>query len=134
MQPEEPAIVCAANHDYPGFVQSELPHRREFGYPPFGRIIRIIVTHKQADQADRIAGTIDRHLQRIIADSRLTVRKTGPQLPFMPRINDDHRREIMLFSAGAAPLQQLIAMLRSTGVLHETPGAVIVDVDPYSMA
>ena len=134
MQPEEPAIVCAANHDYPGFVQSELPHRREFGYPPFGRIIRIIVTHKQADQADRIAGTIDRHLQRIIADSRLTVRKTGPQLPFMPRINDDHRREIMLFSAGAAPLQQLIAMLRSTGVLHETAGAVIGDVDPYSMA
>ena len=49
-QPREPAILHACNHDYLGFVQSELPHRKEFGYPPFvgwrGLSCRTRVTQK----------------------------------------------------------------------------------------
>lgn len=134
MQPDEPAIVHAARHDYPGFVQSELPHRKEFGYPPYGRIVRMIVTHKQTDTADAICRQIADYLQECIDLRKLPVRMNGPQLPAMARIDDEYRREILLFSTTAMPLQQLLAMVRSQGLLHKFPGSVVVDVDPYAMA
>src|SRR5207248_4395511 len=33
--PDHPAIVCAARHDYLGFVAAELPERQQRGVPPF---------------------------------------------------------------------------------------------------
>ncbi len=134
MQPDEPAIVHATRHDYPGFVQSELPHRKEFGYPPYGRIVRFIVTHKQADTADATCRQIADYIQDSIVLHKLPVRMNGPQLPAMARIDDEHRREILLFSTAAMPLQQLLATVRGHGLLHKFPGSVVVDVDPYAMA
>ena len=29
-----------------GLRAAELPHRREFGYPPYGRLVRIVLSHK----------------------------------------------------------------------------------------
>ena len=43
--PDHPAIRAAERHDYEAFAQQELPHRAEFGYPPFGTMV-----------ADRAAG------------------------------------------------------------------------------
>ncbi|MCL2006232.1 MAG: primosomal protein N' [Planctomycetaceae bacterium] len=42
-QPDHPAILAAAKHDYDAFVQQELPVREMLGYPPYGRMIRIVV-------------------------------------------------------------------------------------------
>ena len=70
MQPDEPAIVHATRHDYLGFAQSELPHRREFGYPPYGRIVRVIVTHKTADKADEICREIASLIEQIVGGAK----------------------------------------------------------------
>ncbi len=134
MQPDEPAIIHATRHDYPGFVQSELPHRKEFGYPPYGRIVRIIVTHKQADTADATCRGIADYIQECIGVAKLPVRMNGPQLPAIARIDDEHRREILLFSTTAMSLQQLLATVRACGLLHKSSASVVVDVDPYAMA
>ena len=40
--PEHPAIRLAALHDFVGFAEYELPIRKDFGVPPFGRLVRVI--------------------------------------------------------------------------------------------
>ena len=47
---EAPAIRFAAHHDYLGFVQDEIPRRRDHGVPPFGRVVRLIV-RAESEQA-----------------------------------------------------------------------------------
>src|SRR5207237_1674354 len=41
--PEHPCIALAATHDYTRFVAGELAHRRAHNYPPYERLVRLIV-------------------------------------------------------------------------------------------
>src|SRR5207302_6488317 len=41
--PEQPSIALAATHDYASFVERELAHRKEHLYPPYQRLVRLIV-------------------------------------------------------------------------------------------
>ena len=42
LQPEHLSLRCAAQHDYRAFAAHELAARRELGYPPFGRLARVL--------------------------------------------------------------------------------------------
>jgi len=41
--PEHYAIDAAVRHDFHQFAAAELPHREEFGYPPYSHLARLIV-------------------------------------------------------------------------------------------
>ena len=43
-QPDARPIVHAARHDVERFLAEELERRRELDYPPFGHLVRIVVT------------------------------------------------------------------------------------------
>lgn len=43
-QPEHYSIRYASRHDYIGFYNEEIKIRRQFSYPPFSHIIRILIT------------------------------------------------------------------------------------------
>ncbi|MGI9456000.1 MAG: replication restart helicase PriA, partial [Aeoliella sp.] len=43
LSPDHPALIAAMKHDYQAFAANELPERKELGYPPFGRMARVIV-------------------------------------------------------------------------------------------
>jgi primosomal protein N' (replication factor Y) len=47
-QPDHPVIRQAINHDYKRFFEDEISIRRAFGYPPFKRLIRLTLWHRQA--------------------------------------------------------------------------------------
>jgi len=51
LQPRHPAIVRAAEHDYDGFAATELAERRRFGWPPATRLVRALVTSRDAAAA-----------------------------------------------------------------------------------
>jgi primosomal protein N' (replication factor Y) len=40
-QPDHYVIKTAAGHDYRGFYRQEINHRRELGYPPYARLVRL---------------------------------------------------------------------------------------------
>jgi primosomal protein N' (replication factor Y) len=44
--PDHPAVVAAAAHDPEAFYANELPLRRALGYPPCGRLARLVLTGK----------------------------------------------------------------------------------------
>ena len=49
--PEHPAIRLAALHDFVGFAEYELPIRKDFGVPPFGRLVRVIARPQRSRRA-----------------------------------------------------------------------------------
>ena len=48
-QPDARAIRFAARHDVAGFLEGELERRRALGYPPFRRLVRILVSGPEPD-------------------------------------------------------------------------------------
>jgi primosomal protein N' (replication factor Y) len=132
-QPQEPAIAFACQHDYQGFVNSELPHRKEFGYPPYGRLVRIVLSHKGYETVRSVGEGLVRLILALTQKLDLPVRVHGPIPPPRERLMEQYRVEIVLFSDSALPLQRLIGSLRARGVLASHKVSVSVDVDPLHM-
>jgi primosomal protein N' (replication factor Y) len=132
-QPHEPAIQHACNHDYLGFVGGELPHRQQFGYPPFGRMVRLLFSHKGFSKVQQEAQRVIRLIEAIAARQALPIRWHGPQPPPMERLVELYRSEIILFADNPVPLQKLLAALRHRHVFTQSTVTIAVDVDPVHM-
>lgn len=130
-QPEEPAIVHAIHHDYHAFVATELPHRELLGYPPYGRMVRILFSHqgytKVEEEAKRLAGM----MHKVVRDSKLAVKIQGPRPAVMERLQEAYRFELVMLAPTPGPLQKLLAIMRRTLITSTVD--VAVDVDPISM-
>ena len=136
-QPQEPAILHACNHDYLGFAAGELPHRKEFGYPPFGRLVRVVMAHKGHTRVNQAGMAFRKLVDEVIAQLKLAVKVQGPLPPPMERIQEEYRVEMLMMAESAASLQHLLGALRRRGALKgggKGGGvSVSVDVDPMSM-
>ncbi len=135
-QPAEPAIAHACRHDYMGFVRSELPHRREFAYPPYGRLVRIVLADKSFSHVHAAADELMRLITALIKKLELPIRMQGPIPPPMERLMDQYRVELVMFSDSPLPLQRLLSSLRARGALQSNRSASVAisaDVDPIAM-
>ncbi|MDW8264742.1 MAG: primosomal protein N', partial [Gemmataceae bacterium] len=132
--PEQPCIALAAAHDYGSFVAQELAARRTHQYPPFQRLIRLIVRSKEAaaasDFAYRLAEAFHGAMRR--TGGQPPVRLLGPAEAPVFRLQGYYRFHFQLQSASAAALHQLV---RAVLPAVRPPSGVeyVVDVDPLQM-
>ena len=56
--PDHPSISLAATHDYLRFAELELVHRKEHQYPPYQRLVRLIVRSQDEGAAMTFAETL----------------------------------------------------------------------------
>ena len=119
------------NHDYTGFYRSELETRKALGYPPFGRLARILVRGKSESAVIEAARQLGGVIDGIITRGRLKVEKLGPSgAPFI-KIGGNYRHHIILKSATTAAfapvIREALENFRSASVYVE------VDIDPVDM-
>ncbi len=69
--------------DYRSFYDREVKERYQFVYPPFVRLMRITLKHKDDAVVQRAAQEIQRLLAPVLKDRIL-----GPERPYIPRINN----------------------------------------------
>lgn len=105
--PDHPAIRAAERHDYLRFAEYELPIRKQFGYPPYGAMARVIVrgpieAHVQ-QWADLIAQKFD-----ALVDAG-SCRRLGPAPAPMPKLRGNYRYHMILQSPELAPLQAILS-------------------------
>jgi primosomal protein N' (replication factor Y) len=147
--PDHPALVCAAAHDFAAFAQGELAVRRDFGYPPYGRLIAFGIS---GEDEDKVTEACARAVEAI-ADARAAhaaqakergattegeIDVLGPAPSPLPRLRGKHRWRITLKDRD---LKRLHAVAR--GALDAVEGGgrgrlptgvtLAVDVDPYDV-
>ncbi len=122
--PEHYAIVAASVHDYGAFYAREIAFRREQGYPPFNRLIRLIYHHTNETRAQQESARVRGVLQTRLAQRGLpALDLIGPVPAFFRRVRGEYRYQIIV--RGLAP-HVLIADLA-------LPLGWRVDVDPVSV-
>ena len=83
--PDDPALVAAAKGDIRGFWDRELAHRKQFGYPPYTKLIKLTYRHRDSRIAQRIAQEMVSKLRLTIHDTRYTIHDPYPALIFRER-------------------------------------------------
>ena len=122
--PEHYAIRAAAGHDFATFYEREMHYRRELGYPPYTRLVRLEIRALSADRAQRNAENLHALLAQRINEQRLVQTSLiGPAPCFYSRRDNLYRWHIIV--RGQNP----------TAILHDLRPSqtLFIDVDPVSL-
>lgn len=96
MNPDHPVLLLARDQDYEGFYRSEIAERREHGYPPFRRLVRLLVRAKEEDYArdfsEALAGLLDVEFR----DSQNRIEVLGPAPAPLSRLQNRYRYHLIL--------------------------------------
>ena len=96
-KPEHYVIQAAARHDYAGFAENELVYRKEIGYPPFSRLVRLEYRHMGNEQAENEAQRMARYLRLQIKQQGMRATELiGPVPCFYARLEGYYRWQILL--------------------------------------
>lgn len=122
--PEHYAIVAASTHDYRAFYDREIAFRREQGYPPFNRLIRLLYANASEKRAQDESARLHRVLTERIAQRGLPVLDLiGPAPAFFHRVRGEYRYQIIVRGVDPHALLADLAL----------PLGWRVDVDPVSV-
>jgi len=125
--PEHYALLAAQEHDYKAFFTQEIAYRRETGYPPFSRLVRLVYAGGSEGVARREAEALGEKLQAEIERRRLEGWGiVGPAPAFIQRARGRWRWHVILRVPTGADPRALDALLDALGPLHSWS----VDVDP----
>ncbi len=84
-------INQVVENDFNGMFTDELAERKQFNYPPYTRIIKIDVKHKDFLKLQAIADYFAIELRKVLGDKVL-----GPQIPLVGRIRTYYIQTIMI--------------------------------------
>lgn len=129
--PENPVAQDAARQDYEAFYRAEILNRKEADYPPFCRLIRLLVRSEEADRADAGIESLAARLATLLpADD--SVRMLGPAPAPMERLNNQFRRHIILKTRRMSAIRPLVAhAIRETTL--DRRAHLEVDFDPADL-
>ena len=121
--------VYAMVGDYERMAAKLLAERKQFGYPPFVRIVRIVMRSSNSKLLVESSMKLGEQLR-----NRFGRRVLGPVTPLIDKVRGEHRVELMLkvevessFSRARAILREEIARLREEKAYRNI--VIICDVD-----
>ncbi len=126
---EHYAILAAAQHDYAGFYSRELNSRRELGYPPFARLVRLLFEDEREERARRSASKVKQALLPYCGVGREIL---GPVPAPIAYLRDRHRYQLLLRVRTAGELLRLRPILGQCAAIAGQTNLTI-DVDPTSL-
>jgi primosomal protein N' (replication factor Y) len=94
--PDHYAIQAAAKHDYAEFFAREMRYRKDLGYPPFRRLMRMVYRHPDNERAEAEANIVARQLLARIKDEKVAATDlAGPAPCFFGKIAGEYRWQIV---------------------------------------
>ncbi len=90
-QVQNDILQAVANNDYEGFFQSQLLEREQFSYPPFSRLIKLTLKHKNPEIMNQVSAQFTNLLKQ-----QLGGRILGPETPFVSKIKNFYLRNILV--------------------------------------
>ncbi|NOY38283.1 MAG: primosomal protein N' [Chlorobi bacterium] len=108
--PEHPVLQDIITYNYFHMYKTQLQERKIFGYPPYFRLIRILLKHRKPDIVNRgatlFAGELKHHFPG---------RVLGPESPVIPRIRNYWEKQILLKINREANLREIKQQITGTG-------------------
>lgn len=86
-----PILHFVTTHDYKGMYAAEVAERQRFGYPPFYRLLKITMKHKQQQVVEQAAHILSNWLRPHIGANLV-----GPAAPLVGRVRTYYLQEMLI--------------------------------------
>ncbi len=90
-QPQHPVIQAFQQGDYLGLAKEELDMRKALDYPPFTRLIRVVIRHKDQHVALQAATAFAKAVGKSLKE-----RAIGPQAPVVGKIRNYYLQNLLV--------------------------------------
>jgi primosomal protein N' (replication factor Y) len=109
MIPKHYSILFAQTHDYNEFYKFELGHRKQLAYPPFTRLVRILL---KSEELKAVNSASDKLVEILTAESKPIedhyIQILGPAPAPLSKIRNFYRWQILIKALNYKVLHQLI--------------------------
>ena len=128
--PDHWVIQLVAEHNYQKFYENEIIERKNFNYPPFYKVISLMVKHKNINLVELASKELATNLKEIFKE-----RVIGPEFPIIQKIKNYYLKEIKLKIERTAPEKKVKEKLNERLELFYQQVEfksvkVVIDVDP----
>jgi primosomal protein N' (replication factor Y) len=127
--PDHPSVIRAASHDFEGFATKELADRKVLRWPPYSRILRVVVLARGEKAAEGLA----REAKEAVEAAAPGAKVLGPAPTFLEQLRGKHRFHILVLAPDPRVLAAAVAAVRPL-CRHTKGKEVFMDVDPMSTA
>lgn len=129
--PEHPVIERVIENDFLGMYNQEIEEREKYGYPPFYRLIKITVKHRERERSAEAADELSKLLKK-----QLGARVLGPETPAIARIKNLYINQLMIkFERKISPVKLKEFIQETVGKFNNQPHfksvRIVMDVDFY---
>ena len=127
-QPEHPVIRAILGGDEEAFWQTEAREREAAGVPPYGRLVGIVLSSPNAQEAFDVGQAMARNCLPL---TKIGAQVYGPAPAPIARIRGRHRVRLLVKASKSAPIQ---AALTEWTALFKLPNSLrlSIDIDPQS--
>jgi primosomal protein N' (replication factor Y) len=128
-KPESKAVRLAAAGDLERFYKEELEVRRELGYPPFTRLVRLLLRGRNREMVRSTSDALSRELLAALPREATLL---GPAPCALERVNHNYRVHMLIHGTS---LPEVHRPVRNVVRSFSVPAAVYleIDIDPVSL-
>ncbi len=124
--PENPTLQKIQTKDYLSFYREIVDQREPLFYPPFGRLIKIIVQNEESKKVEKETQKFYTKLAAL-AEYERSLRISEPQHPLIAKVRNNFRKQIIIRCKNAEFPDDL------TAFLLKISKDCIIDIDPVSL-
>ena len=128
--PFNPAVCCAANHDFQGFYKEEIQIREELQYPPFGHLMTV---HFDGEDPSRVMEEALALMEKVLPFKDASTIYEEPTSAHFERIKGKYRFMAVFRAGNLAPLRRALRKEIFTGAYKRKGVDIYVDVDALSL-
>lgn len=130
--PKHPSLLCTQNKNYFKFAKLELENRKQHLYPPFSKLLRIVIRAKDPEKAHAVSEAIKLHSSKLIKEHDLKLTVLGPTPAPINKVKNDWRWHLIVKSK---ELSSIHTLMRSIEVLKKKvkDTHVAMDIDAQDM-
>jgi primosomal protein N' (replication factor Y) len=134
--PEHYSILCAQQHDYGSFYETEIKNREVLSYPPFSSLVRIVILGMDENSVIRSAQILAEGLRGVLAVQSVGVEQAmlGPAPAPISKLRNRFRWQICIRGKPGKLVRRIIAdeiaRLEKNHQLGDI--GLSIDVDPLS--
>lgn len=131
-QPDHPLLNLILKKNAEDFYAAETTERQRYGYPPFSRLIQVVVKHTE----EPVAKAAAEELARLINQYKKEANVMGPAAPMVNRVRNQFLMQILVkipkgkmdLKSFKTSLQASIAQVQQQKAFRST--RMVIDVDP----
>jgi primosomal protein N' (replication factor Y) len=137
-QPEHYSIQYASEHDFAGFYRREIGIRRQFGYPPYSHIIRVLITGEKEKELAQFSKNMVEWIKGCIAKNALLEKgllDLGAWPAPIERINSKYRWQVLIRIRTAGQYRDAYHSLADELIktFYQETFTVTLDFNPLSL-